>query len=45
MAEKADGGKWTRVEGYTRADGTKVRPHDRSNPNTSKGKKPKGEHS
>lgn len=38
MAETKKGTKWIRVPGYTKHDGTKVRAHDRSTPNTSKGK-------
>jgi hypothetical protein len=43
MAETSKGKKFVRVHGYTRPDGTKVRPHDRSTPDTSKGasKKPR----
>lgn len=37
MAETAKGKKIVRVHGYTRSDGTKVPPHDRSTPDTSKG--------
>jgi len=40
MAETEKGKKWVPVPGYTKADGTKVRPHDRSTPDTSKGKTP-----
>ncbi len=38
MAETSKGSKFIRVPGYTRQDGTKVKPHDRSTPKTSKGK-------
>jgi hypothetical protein len=38
MAETKKGTKFLRVPGYTKADGTKVRAHDRSTPNTSTGK-------
>jgi len=40
MAETAKGNKFVKVKGYTKADGTKVHPHDRSTPDTSKGPKP-----
>jgi hypothetical protein len=42
MAKTAKGQKYNRVPGYTReVDGKKqkVKPHSRSNPRTSKGKK------
>jgi hypothetical protein len=39
MAETRKGTKWVRVPGYKRGDGTKVRPHDRSTPRTSRGVK------
>jgi hypothetical protein len=42
MAETARGKKFVKVHGYTRADGTKVQPHDRSTPDTSKGPPKKG---
>jgi hypothetical protein len=38
MAETKKGTKFVRVPGYTKADGTKVRTHDRSTPSTSSGK-------
>jgi hypothetical protein len=38
MAETKKGTKFLRVPGYTKADGTKVRSHDRSTPCTSTGK-------
>lgn len=41
MAETAKGNKFVRVPGYTRADGTKVKPHDRSTPRDAKGAAPK----
>jgi hypothetical protein len=41
VAETAKGNKFVRVRGYTRADDTKVRPHDRSTPRDSKGAAPK----
>jgi len=41
MAEPSKGTKWVHVDGYIREDGTKVRPHDRSTPDTSTGRKPK----
>jgi len=37
MAETKKGHKLVRVPGYTKADGTTVRPHDRSTPTTSSG--------
>jgi hypothetical protein len=37
MAETKKGKKFDRIAAYTRADGTKVKAHDRSNPRTSKG--------
>ncbi len=37
MAETAKGKKFIRIQGYTRADGTKVPTHDRSTPSTSQG--------
>jgi len=37
MAETKKGHKLVRVPGYTKADGTKVRTHDRSTPKTSRG--------
>jgi hypothetical protein len=40
MAETKGGAKFNRIPGYTKQDGTKVKPHVRSNPNTSKGKAP-----
>lgn len=39
MAETSKGTKWVRVGGYKRANGTRVRPHDRSTPRTSRGAK------
>jgi len=39
MAETSKGTKWVRVGSYKRADGTPVRPHDRSTPKTSRGAK------
>lgn len=41
MAETKKGKKFDRIAGYTKADGTKVRAHDRSNPRTNKGAAPK----
>jgi len=41
MAETAKGKKIIHVDGYVREDGTRVRPHDRSTPDTSTGRKPK----
>jgi hypothetical protein len=38
MAETKKGTKFLRVPGYTKADGTRVRAHDRSTPSTSTGK-------
>jgi len=38
MAETKKGTKFVRVPGYTKADGTTVRAHDRSTPLTSTGK-------
>jgi hypothetical protein len=38
MAETRKGTKFVKVPGYTKADGTKVRAHDRSTPLTSTGK-------
>ena len=40
MAETSRGKKIVHVDGYTRIDGTKVPPHDRSTPDTSTGAKP-----
>jgi hypothetical protein len=40
MAGTAKGNEFVKVKGYTNADGTKVHPHDRSTPDTSKGPKP-----
>ena len=37
MAETAKGKKFIRIQGYTRADGTKVPTHDRSTPKTAHG--------
>ena len=37
MAETAKGNKIVKVPSYTKADGTKVRAHDRSTPDTSRG--------
>jgi hypothetical protein len=37
MAETSKGSKFIRVPGYTRALGTRVRPHDRSTPKTATG--------
>ena len=42
MAETFKGKKWVHVDGYVREDGTRVGPYDRSTPDTSKGRKPKG---
>jgi hypothetical protein len=39
VAETARGKKFIRIQGYTRADGTKVPTHDRSTPSTSSGPK------
>jgi len=39
MAETSKGSKWVRVGGYKRANGTQVRPHDRSTPKTARGAK------
>ena len=39
MAETARGKKFIRIQGYTRADGTKVPTHDRSTPKTAHGAK------
>jgi len=39
MAETAKGKKFIRIQGYTRADGTKVPTHDRSTPTTAHGAK------
>ena len=39
MAKTAAGKKYSRIGAYTKADGTKIRAHCRSTPNTSKGKK------
>lgn len=39
MAETAKGKKFIRIQGYTRADGTRVPTHDRSTPGTSSGPK------
>jgi hypothetical protein len=39
VAETAKGKKFIRIQGYTRADGTKVPTHDRSTPKTSSGPK------
>jgi hypothetical protein len=39
VAETAKGKKFIRIQGYTRADGTKVPTHDRSTPGTSSGPK------
>jgi hypothetical protein len=39
VAETAKGKKFIRIQGYTRADGTKVPTHDRSTPGTSRGPK------
>jgi hypothetical protein len=41
MAETEKGKKFIRVPGYTREDGTKVHPHVRSTPDTSRGAQPK----
>jgi hypothetical protein len=41
MAETKRGIKFVRVPEYTRADGVKVRTHDRSTPHTSRGAAPK----
>ena len=37
MAETSKGKKFIRIQGYVRADGTKVHTHDRSTPTTSHG--------
>jgi hypothetical protein len=37
MAETRKGTKFIRVAGYSKADGTRVRAHDRSTPVTSHG--------
>jgi len=37
MAETSKGKKFIRIQGYVRADGTKVHTHDRSTPKTSHG--------
>ncbi len=39
MAETSKGKKFIRIQGYVRADGTKVHTHDRSTPKTSHGAK------
>ena len=39
MAETAEGKKKVYVHGHTKDDGTKVKNHYRSTPNTSSGKK------
>jgi len=39
MAQTSDGKKKVPVKTYKKEDGTKVRQHERSTPNTSKGKK------
>jgi hypothetical protein len=39
MAETGRGKKFVKVAGYTKADGTRVPPHDRSTPHTSTGAK------
>lgn len=39
MAQTGKGQKFNRIAGYTRADGTKVKGHVRSNPTTSAGPK------
>jgi hypothetical protein len=39
MAETAKGNKIVRIKGFNRADGSKVRTHDRSTPRTSRGPK------
>jgi hypothetical protein len=39
MAQTGEGKKIVPVKPYKKSDGTKVPPHKRSTPNTSKGKK------
>jgi hypothetical protein len=41
MAETGKGSKFIRVPGYTKKDGTKVKPHDCSTPKTATGKQSK----
>lgn len=41
MAETRKGTKFVRVPGYTKADGTRVKAHDRSTPKTSRGAVPR----
>ncbi len=42
MAKTDKGQKYNRIPGYTKADGTKVKGHARSNPYTSDGEKKSG---